>query len=185
MSYASLVSFRRSGRLSHHVIHNLKSKALLPKALRNKKKHERPSIASIVEPSVSAAALFASATLIPSPSSYIFSQPPSPSTEEEYTFTGTQGKRTLRRVKARIELRANATGEMERTATTTSTATASSGSSHVPSTHASPNPSPFTSTNSPAWDGEDQTPGFGELFRRFSMQEAEESHTLSTSTERN
>ncbi len=163
----------------------LQSKALLPKSLRNKKKYERGCIASIVEPSVSAAALFASATLVPSPSSYIFSQTPSPAAEEEPTLTEAQSKRTLRRVKARIELRATPTAQMERAATSTSTATASSGSSHVPSTLASSLSSPFASTNSSAWDAEEEhTPGFDELFQRFSMQEGEELHTSSTSAER-
>lgn len=161
------------------------SKALLPKSLRSKKKYERMSIAAIVEPSVSAAALFASATLVPSPSSYRFSQEPPVATEEGPTFTEAQSTRTLRRVKARTELRTTATVQMERAATSTSTATDSSGSSHVASTLESPLSSPFASTNLPAWDAEeDHTPGFDELFRRFSMQEAEELHTSSTSTER-
>jgi len=171
--------------LSHRVIDVSQSKALLPKSLRNKKKYERPSIVAIVEPSVSAAALFASATLVPSTSSYIFSQTPPPASKEEPILTEAQNKRTLRRVKARIELRTTATAQMERTTTSTSTATASSGSSHVPSPLPSPLSSPFASTNAPAWNAEeDHTPGFGELFRRFSRQEAEEFHTSSTSTER-
>ena len=160
----------------------LQSKALLSKSLRNKKKYERSSIAAIVEPSVSAAALFASATLVPSPNSYIFSKAPTPATEEEPTLTEAQSKRTLRRVKARVELRTTAMSQqMERATTSTSTTTASSGSSHVPS----PLSSPFASTNSPAWNAEEEnTPSFDALFRRFSMQEAEEElHTSSTSTE--
>lgn len=161
------------------------SKALLPKSLRNKKKYERMSIAAIVEPSVSAAALFASATLVPSPSSYLFSQEPPAATGEEPTFTEAQSKRPLRRVKARTELRTTATVQMQRAATSTSTATASSGSSHAPSTLESPLSSPFTSTKLPVWDAEDDhTPGFDELFLRFSTPEAEELHTSSTSTER-
>ena len=193
MSYGSLVSSLSTISLS--ILWSLtagrQTKALLPKSLRSKKKHERPSIAAIIEPSVSTAALFASATLVPSPSSYIFSQtPPIPTTEEEpTTLKETHSKRTLRRVKAKIELRATdsttATAQMERSTTSTSTTTASSGSSHVHSTIASPVASPNTPTNSPVWDAEeDQTPSFGELFRRFSMQEAEELHTLLTSTER-
>ena len=156
----------------------LQSKALLPKSLRNKKKYERASIAAIVEPSVSAAALFASATLVPSPSSYTLSQTLPPPAEKESTLTEAQSKRTLRRVKARIELRALPTAQMERATTSRSTTTASSGSSHVPSTHSSPLSSPFASTNLPAWDAEEEhTPGFDE-------QEAEELHTSSTSNER-
>lgn len=185
MSYASLVSARVYERIGHQVTYPVQSKALIPKSLRDKRKHQRPSLAAIVEPSVSAAAIFASATLVPSPSSYIFSKEPSPATEDEPILTGTQGKRTLRRMKARIELRATVTAQMERTTTATSTATATSGSSHVPSNLPSPLSPPYTSTNLPAWEAEDQTPGFGELFRRFSMQEAEELHTLSTSTEHN
>lgn len=194
MSYGSLVSSLSSISLS--ILWSLtpgwQTKALLPKSLRSKKKHERPSIAAIIEPSVSTAALFASATLVPSPSSYIFSQtPPTPVAEEEPTNLKEAGsKRTLRRVKAKIELRTTdsattGTAQMERSITSTSTTTASSGSSHVHSTVASPVSSPNTPTNSPVWDAEeDQTPSFGELFRRFSMQEAEERHTLLTSTER-
>jgi hypothetical protein len=96
--------------ISHQVTNILESKALLPKSLRNKKTCEKAFIAALVEPSVSVAALFASATLVPSHSSYIFSsQTPFPATEEEPVITEAQSKRTLRRVKGKVELRTVAT----------------------------------------------------------------------------
>lgn len=120
-------------------------------------------------------ALFASATLLPTSTSLAVAAEHHQNAEDQSLAPSKKSRRTVRRTRAVRNLPPIITALDHRGIESPLSSIASgSGASHASSISAellSYSPPPH---DSPVWDDEDdRTPGFGELFRRFTVLEAE------------